>query len=178
MEYPKDREFDENKMPLKEGLVGAYVLSCVDVSEWNMSGNPEATILENDEVRFKTAEEIIPIEELIESCDLIRNTITELSIINGFDWPPSAGVRFNLTIENQTNFSNLYLLSTQDLLTYPRTVWSGVETFSLVDKQAVEDFYLAGVAHKELYLDQGLLAKQAFRTMSYAELTQWLADNQ
>ena len=116
--------------------------------------------------------------KLIDKCDLARNTITALAIINGFDWPPSSGVRFHLTIENQTNFSNLYMLSTQDLLTYPKTVWSGIETFSLVDKPAVESFYLAGVAHKELCLDQGLLAKQAFRTMSHTELTQWLIDNQ
>jgi len=146
------------------------------VAESWMAPNVEYTI--KDGVRTPIPPTLIPIEELIESCDEKRNTITELAIINGFDWPPSSGVRFHLTIENQTNFSNLYLLSTQDLLVYPKTVWSGIETFSLVDKPAVESFYLAGVAHKELCLDQGLLAKQAFRTMSYTELTQWLIDNQ
>jgi len=146
------------------------------VAESWMAPNVEYTIEEG--VRTPIPPTLISIEELIDNCDVARNTITELAIINGFDWPPSSGVRFHLTIENQTNFSNLYLLSTQDLLVYPKTVWSGIETFSLVDKPAVESFYLAGVAHKELCLDQGLLAKQAFRTMSYTELTQWLIDNQ
>ena len=58
MEYPKDREFDENKKPLKEGLTGAYVLSCADTTEWNMSGNPNATFLEGGTVRFRTTEEL------------------------------------------------------------------------------------------------------------------------
>ena len=146
------------------------------VAESWMSPMVKYTIEEG--VRTPIPPTLISIEELIDNCDVARNTITELAIINGFDWPPSSGVRFHLTIENQTNFSNLYLLSTQDLLTYPKTVWSGIETFSLIDKPAVESFYLAGVAHKELCLDQGLLAKQAFRTMSYTELTQWLIDNQ
>ena len=146
------------------------------VAESCMSPMVKYTIEEG--VRTPIPPTLISIEELIDNCDVARNTITELAIINGFDWPPSSGVRFHLTIENQTNFSNLYLLSTQDLLTYPKTVWSGIETFSLVDKPDVESFYLAGVAHKELCLDQGLLAKQAFRTMSYTELTQWLIDSQ
>tara|TARA_R110001606_G_C14903778_1_gene594345 strand:- start:41 stop:496 length:456 start_codon:yes stop_codon:yes gene_type:complete len=58
MEYPKNREFDENKKPLKEGLTGAYVLSCADTTEWNMSGNPNATVLEGGTVRFRTTEEL------------------------------------------------------------------------------------------------------------------------
>lgn len=146
------------------------------IAESWMAPNIEYTI--EDGVRVSIPPTPIPIEELIDSCDALRNAITSDSIIFGFDWPPSSGVRFHLTIENQTNFSNLYILSTQDLLTYPKTVWSGVDTFNLMNKQAVEDFYLAGVAHKELCLDQGLLAKQAFRTMSYNELAQWLVDNQ
>ena len=121
--------------------------------------------------------ESIAKDKLIKQCDSVRNSITENNILIGFDWPPSGGVRFYMSQENQINFSNLYQLSVQDLLSYPKTIWSGTDTMQLVNKQAVQDFYLAGVAHIELQLDQGLLAKQAFRTMSYGELTQWLSDN-
>lgn len=146
------------------------------VAESWMAPNVEYTI--EDGVRTPIPPTLISIEELIESCDEKRNTITENNILIGFDWPPSGGVRFYMSQENQINFSNLYQLSVQDLLSYPKTIWSGIDTMQLVDKQAVQDFYLAGVTYIELQLNQGLLAKQAFRTMSYTELTQWLIDHQ
>ena len=121
--------------------------------------------------------ESIDKDKLIKQCDSVRNSITENNIFIGFDWPPSGGVRFYMSQENQINFSNLYQLSVQDLLSYPKTIWSGTDTMQLVDKQAVKDFYLAAVAHIELQLDQGLLAKKAFRAMTYEELKQWLFDN-
>jgi hypothetical protein len=119
----------------------------------------------------------VAIEKKITQCDSVRNSVTGKRIVNGFDWPPSGAVRFYLTQENQTNWCNLYVLSIQDKVQYPKTIWSGVEKLQLANKQAVEDFYLAGVAHIELSLDQGLLAKEAFRTMTYEQLKQWLADN-
>lgn len=130
-----------------------------------------------DGVRTPISQTPITIEDLIDLCDDKRNPITENNIINGFDWPPSGGVRFYMSQENQINFSNLYMLSVQDKVSYPKTIWSGVDTFQLVDKKAVEDFYLAGVSHVEYQLDQGLLAKNAFRKMTYEELKIWLDNN-
>ena len=118
------------------------------------------------------------IPDLLNQCDAIRNAITDSNILSGFDWPPSDGVHFYLTPENQMNFTNLYVQSKNGLVSYPKTVWSGVETFQLQSAQDVEDFYLAATNHVELQLNQGLLAKQAFRTMTLSELEQWLADNQ
>ena len=132
-------------------------------------------IYSSGEILLKPDSDFIP--ALITQCDELRNRITNANILNGFEWPPSSGTRFYLTQENQMNFSNLYMQSTNNLCDYPETIWTGVETLELATAQAVEDFYLAGVMYVKSCLSAGLVDKQSFRSMTLAELKQWMADN-
>ena len=118
------------------------------------------------------------VPELIIQCKSRMNEITESTIYAGFEWPPIDGVQFQMTAENQRNFSNLYTLAKDGFLTYPYTVWCGDEEVELADATEVATFYLAGVSFITETLSAGKATKATFSNMTRAELIQWLVDNQ
>ena len=127
---------------------------------------------DEDKPRFKTDDE--KKAELLPGADALQNTLTDAAILAGFEW---ASVQFPLTWENQNNFSQLYTLSKDGLIMYPKKVWTGLTSTELDDADEVKDFYLAGIAHVENCLDAGFAQKQLFRDMSYGALREWMDDN-
>ena len=144
------------------------------VAEPWMAPKVKYTIEDGVRVQVITPPTPIPREELIVLCDEQRNRITDAEILAGFEW---AGIQFPLTLENQNNFSQLYTLSKDELVVYPKKVWTGLSSTELNDAQEVKEFYLAGIAHVEACLDAGFTQKQAFRNMDYDTLEKWMSDN-
>jgi len=173
MDFPTKRYFRADRTPLKYGSEPTSIsLDCADANEWNETGSTGGVMWDGDVPRFKTTTERR--YELLPGADAQRNRITDAEILDGFEW---ASVKFPLTLENQSNFSQLYTLSKDNLLVYPKKVWAGLSSTELNDAAEVQEFYLEGIAHVEACLDAGFTQKQAFRSMNYVTLKKWMSDN-
>ena len=58
MEFPKNRFFNEQHKPLKDGVTSNISLTCNNEVEWNKSGNLNAVKWDGDTPSLKTDEEI------------------------------------------------------------------------------------------------------------------------
>jgi len=172
MSFPTKRYFRADHNPLPAGEVTAFSLDCASVEQWNESGSADNVMWDGDTPRFKTTTE--KRDDLLPGADSQQNRITDAAILAGFEW---ASVTFPLTLENQNNFSQLYALSKDELIVYPKKVWSGLSSTELDDAQEVKEFYLTGIAHVEACLDAGFAQKQAVRNMNYNTLNKWMSDN-
>lgn len=92
----------------------------------------------------------LSIEEKIQNAIEIINKNTDEKILNEFVWN---GEEFYLTIENQTNFANLFIA--KDYITYPQTIKTKNGYFVLNNKEEVTEFYLAGVTFIKECLEAG-----------------------
>jgi hypothetical protein len=84
--------------------------------------------------------------------DMIKhvNEQTDEKILNEFSWN---GYEFYLTIENQTNFANMFIA--KDFLEYPQTIKTKTGFAQLQNKEEVQEFYLAGVNFVKACLEEG-----------------------
>lgn len=112
----------------------------------------------NDEKYLKENgfEEYIPtpykptLEEEIENSIQSINEETDRKILNEFVWNDN---EFYLTMENQTNFANMYIA--KDFLDYPQTIKTKDGFMELADEVEVSNFYLAGVQFIKQCLEDG-----------------------
>jgi hypothetical protein len=102
----------------------------------------------------------LTVEEEINNAIEIINEHTDEKILNDFVWKDQ---EFYLTIENQTNFANLFIA--RDYLTFPQTIKTKTGYFTLNNKEEVTEFYLAGVNFIKTCLEEGWEAKN--RTEEY-----------
>ena len=96
----------------------------------------------------KTKEQLI-----IESNNRLNRECDE-KILNGFVYK---GEEFYLTIENQTNFANMYIA--KEFLTYPQTIKTKKGFLALASQEDVTDFYLAGINFVKACLEECWAAK-------------------
>ncbi len=110
--------------------------------------NNQTLILENGyEIYTPPAKSI---EQLIQESVQRINKETDEKILNNFVWKEN---EFYLTMENQTNFANMYI--SRDYLAYPITIKTKTGFMNLNNKQQVTEFYLAGVGFIQKCLEQG-----------------------
>lgn len=112
--------------------------------------NDEKIILENGYEKYEEPK-IEPSKQHILNSKIEEiNLKTDRKILDDFTWN---GHDFYLTLENQTNFANLFIA--RDFLTYPQTIKTKFGFATLNSKEEVQEFYLAGVAFVKQCLEEG-----------------------
>lgn len=96
------------------------------------------------------------IESLISDSERSINNDTDRKILNDFVW---RGNKFYLTLENQTNFANMFVA--KEFLSYPVTVKTQDGFIALADQTEVTEFYLAGINFVKQCLEEGWQRKAA-----------------
>ncbi len=91
-----------------------------------------------------------PLSVLIEQSDEAINGVTDVKILNEFEYN---GERFYLTTENQINFGNMYII--RDVLQYPITVKTQEGFLELKNAEEVSDFYMQAVAFVKNCIEEG-----------------------
>lgn len=94
------------------------------------------------------------VETLINNSNKKINLDTDRKILNGFTYN---GYEFYLTMENQTNFANMFIA--KDFLTYPQKVKTKTGFMELQDTSEVTNFYLAGVYFIKQCIEAGWVEK-------------------
>lgn len=94
------------------------------------------------------------VEQLIQESVERINKETDEKILNNFVWNEN---EFYLTMENQTNFANMFI--SKEYLSYPITIKTKTGFMNLSDQSQVKDFYLAGVGFVQKCLEQGWVKK-------------------
>ena len=69
------------------------------------------------------------------------------------------GNEFYLSIENQINFGNMYII--RDILQYPTTVKTQEGFLELKNAEEVSDFYMKAVAFVKSCIEEGWAKKSA-----------------
>lgn len=110
--------------------------------------NNESIILQNGYSIYTPPEKST--EQLIEQSVERINKETDEKILNDFTWNEN---EFYLTMENQTNFANMYI--SKEYLTYPITIKTKTGFMNLSNQEQVTEFYLAGVGFIQKCLEQG-----------------------
>lgn len=110
--------------------------------------NNQSVILQNGYEIYNPPERSI--EQLIKESVQRINMETDEKILNEFIWKEN---EFYLTMENQTNFANMFI--SKDYLTYPITIKTKTGFMILSNTEQVTDFYLAGVGFVQQCLEQG-----------------------
>jgi hypothetical protein len=140
-----------NKQYIKDGKIERAPLTILDGDNYVITNDHE-TILSYGWEEYKepepTLEERInfEIEHMIERV----NRSTDEKILNDFVWKDQ---EFYLTIENQTNFANLFIA--RDFMEFPQTIKTKTGYAQLTSKAEVEEFYLAGVSFVKQCLEEG-----------------------
>ena len=96
------------------------------------------------------------IESLIADSERSINNDTDRKILNDFVW---RGNKFYLTLENQTNFANMFVA--KEFLNYPVTVKTQDGFIELADQSEVTEFYLFGINFVKQCLEDGWQRKAA-----------------
>lgn len=110
----------------------------------------DTLIYTNDEIRILAAgyteykkevvKPVITLEQLIQESDAQINAETDTAILNEFIFKDN---EFYLTLENQTNFANMYIA--REHLTFPQMVKTKAGFYEIKDIAECEEFYLAGI---------------------------------
>lgn len=100
-----------------------------------------------------------PLSVLIEQSDEAINAVTDMKILNDFEYN---GERFYLTTENQINFGNMYII--RDVLQYPTTIKTQEGFLELKNAEEVSDFYMQAVAFVKNCIEDGWAQKSAAAT--------------
>lgn len=85
----------------------------------------------------------------------VVNQQTDDKILNDFVWRDN---EFYLTIENQTNFANMYIA--KDFLEFPQTIKTKFGYMEIETKEDVQDFYLSAINFVKTCLEAGWKEKQ------------------
>lgn len=112
--------------------------------------NNEKIILENGYEKYEEPKIEPSKQHILNSKIEVINKKTDRKILDDFTWN---GHDFYLTLENQTNFANLFIA--RDFLTYPQTIKTKFGFATLNSKEEVQEFYLAGVAFVKQCLEEG-----------------------
>ena len=112
--------------------------------------NNEKIILENGYEKYEEPKIEPSKQHILNSKIEVINKKTDRKILDDFSWN---GHDFYLTLENQTNFANLFIA--RDFLTYPQTIKTKFGFATLNSKEEVQEFYLAGVAFVKQCLEEG-----------------------
>lgn len=110
--------------------------------------NNQTLILENGYEIYTPPKKSI--EQLIQESVERINKQTDEKILNDFVWNEN---EFYLTMQNQTNFANMYI--SRDYLSYPITIKTKTGFMNLSNQEQVTDFYLAGVGFVQKCLEEG-----------------------
>jgi hypothetical protein len=94
------------------------------------------------------------LETLINESNDAINASTDEKILNGFTFD---GHEFYLTMENQTNFANMFIA--REYLEYPQKVKTKTGFMELPDADEVGAFYLAGVYFIKQCIEAGWVEK-------------------
>lgn len=92
----------------------------------------------------------VPLSVRIQQSDDSINAVTDERILNDFTYNDA---EFYLTMENQTNFANMFIA--REFLEYPQTVKTKTGFIILANKEEVQNFYLAGVNFVKQCLENG-----------------------
>ena len=112
--------------------------------------NDEKLLNEHSYTRYEYVAPKLSLEAEIELSNDNINRNTDEKILNEFVYN---GYEFYLTMENQTNFANMYIA--KDFLTYPQKVKTKDGFMELEDASEVTNFYLAGVQFVKECLEEG-----------------------
>lgn len=102
--------------------------------------------------------------QLLESAVLRINQETDKKILNDFVYQDN---EFYLTMENQTNFANLFIA--RDFMEYPQLVKTKTGFMEIKDAGEVSGFYLAGVNFIKTCLEEGWQRKAEAEAQIRAE---------
>jgi hypothetical protein len=134
---------------IKDGQIYNSPITIVGENGKFVSSNPEFLKQYGYEVYVPQPRPLTTMEEINRAITRI-NQKTEDKILNGFTWN---GEKFYLTIENQTNFANLFIA--RDYLEFPQTIKTKTGYCILNNKEELTDFYLAGVKFIKKCLEEG-----------------------
>ena len=115
--------------------------------------NDEKTILENGYSIYVKPKPSL--ESLIRLSEERINSETDEVILNNFVYKNN---EFYLTIENQTNFANLFIA--KDFLTYPQKIKTKTGFMELNSKEDVQSFYLSCVSFVKECIESGWKTKE------------------
>ena len=90
---------------------------------------------------------------------------TEEIIAQGFEFPPSSGVKISMSVEQQSRIMGMYTLRNDPNLIYPIS-WNSLDDtteLTLSNASEVEAFYLTGVGTLRAILDSGTAVKDQIR---------------
>lgn len=90
------------------------------------------------------------VESRIADAERSINRETDNKILNDFAWD---GNEFYLTMENQTNFANMFVA--KEYLQYPVTIKTKTGFVELENQAEVTEFYLAGINFIKTCLEDG-----------------------
>ena len=117
--------------------------------------NDQSLILANGYEVYVIPQPEKTLQQLINQSNNRINKICDRKILNDFVWNNE---QFYLTMENQTNFANMYMI--RDLLTYPQTIKTKTGYIQLYNYSDVENFYISGVNFVKQCLEQCWTNKQ------------------
>jgi hypothetical protein len=112
--------------------------------------NDEKLLNEHGYTRYEYVPPKLSLEAEIKLSNDNINRDTDEKILNKFEYN---GYEFYLTMENQTNFANMFIA--RDFLTYPQTIKTKDGFMVLEDASEVTNFYLAGVQFVKECLEEG-----------------------
>jgi hypothetical protein len=112
--------------------------------------NDEKLLNEHGYTRYEYVPPKLSLEAEIKLSNDNINRDTDEKILNKFEYN---GYKFYLTMENQTNFANMFIA--RDFLTYPQTIKTKDGFMVLEDASEVTNFYLAGVQFVKECLEEG-----------------------
>jgi hypothetical protein len=112
--------------------------------------NDEKLLNEHGYTRYEYVPPKLSLEAEIKLSNDNINRDTDEKILNKFEYN---GYEFYLTMENQTNFANMFIA--RDFLTYPQTIKTKDGFMVLEDASEVTNFYLAGVQFVKQCLEEG-----------------------
>lgn len=111
--------------------------------------NSKKILLENGFEEYVPTVAKPTLEQKIKKINKRINEECDNKILNDFIWN---GNEFYLSLENQQNFSNLFIA--KDYLTYPQTIKTKDGFTMLNNKEEVTEFYLAGVSFIKSCLEE------------------------
>ena len=97
------------------------------------------------------------IQEQINAVTRAVNYETDNKILNDFVY---RGAEFYLTMQNQTNFANMFIA--REYLEYPQQIKTKTGYYKLLNADEVKDFYLAGIAFVKKCLEDGWNKKDTY----------------
>lgn len=144
---------------IKDGQIYNKAITLITGDKTIITNNPDILLEHGYEIYVEPEPEEPTIEEKMNSEieDMINsvNKQTDNKILNNFVWREN---EFYLTIENQTNFANMYIA--REFLTFPQTIKTKTGYLDIASIEDVQDFYLSAINFVKTNLESGWKEKQ------------------